>query len=154
MPLQSRYSFRQRNRMKGIFPILLFLSIWPAGAFGQVAVIANPSVPVDTITNNELLDFYSRDIRLWNNNKPVTVFDLKPKGEVKEAFYAFLGKSTSRMKSIWMKKMLSGEGDPPAALNSEEDMLNKVSLTPGAIGFVQLKLVTQSVKVLAVIESK
>jgi ABC-type phosphate transport system substrate-binding protein len=140
--------------MKHIFLIVFFFSICTASAFGQVAVIANPSVPVDTITNTELLDFYSRDIRLWNNNKPVTVFDLKPKGEVKGAFYAFIGKSTSRMKSIWMKKMLSGEGDPPAALDSEENMLKRVASTPGAIGFVQLKSVTPGVKVLAVIGSK
>ena len=140
--------------MKYIFLILFFLSICTASASAQVAVIANPSVPVDTITNTELLDFYSRDIRLWNNNKPVTVFDLKPKGEVKETFYAFIGKSTSRMKSIWMKKMLSGEGDPPVALDSEESMLKKVSSTPGAIGFVRLKSVTQGVKVLTIIGSK
>jgi ABC-type phosphate transport system substrate-binding protein len=138
--------------MKHIFLILFFFSICTASAFGQVAVIANPSVPVDTITNTELLDFYSRDIRLWNNNKPITVFDLKPKGEPKETFYAFIGKSTSRMKSIWMKKMLSGEGDPPVALDSEESMLKKVSSTPGAIGFVQLKSVTQGVKVLTIIK--
>jgi ABC-type phosphate transport system substrate-binding protein len=138
--------------MKHIFLILFFFSICTASAFGQVAVIANPSVPVDTITNTELLDFYSRDIRLWNNNKPITVFDLKPKGELKETFYAFIGKSTSRMKSIWMKKMLSGEGDPPVALDSEESMLKKVSSTPGAIGFVQLKSVTQGVKVLTIIK--
>ena len=102
--------------MKCILNIFFLLLLLTSGTFGQVAVIANPSVPVDTITNTELLDFYSRDIRLWNNDKPVTIFDLKPKGKIKEIFYAFIGKSTSRMKSIWMKKMLSGEGDPPLAL--------------------------------------
>jgi ABC-type phosphate transport system substrate-binding protein len=140
--------------MKCTLNILFLLLVLTSGSFGQVAVIANPSVPVDTITNMELLDFYSRDIRLWNNDKPITVFDLKPKGEVKEIFYAFIGKSTSRMKSIWMKKMLSGEGDPPLALDSEEAMLKKVASTPGAIGFVELRTVTPDVKVLAVINSK
>ena len=119
--------------MKNLYCILFLLSLLASSAFGQVAVIANPSVPVDTITNNELLDFYTRDIRFWNNKKPVIVFDLKARGEVKEIFYDFLGKSTSRMKSIWMKKMLSGEGDPPEALDSETDMLKKVSSTPGSI---------------------
>jgi ABC-type phosphate transport system substrate-binding protein len=134
--------------------IILFLSIWTVCGLGQVAVIANPSVPVDTITNIELLDFYTRDIRLWNNNKPVIVFDLKPKGEVKETFYEFIGKSTSRMKSIWMKKMLSGEGDPPLALDSEESVLKKVASTRGAIGFVRQDLVTEDVKVLTIINSR
>jgi ABC-type phosphate transport system substrate-binding protein len=138
--------------MKKIFLIFLLQIIYTTVGLGQVAVIANPSVPVDTITNTELLDFYSRDIRMWNNDKPVVVFDLKPKGEVKETFYEFIGKSTSRMKSVWMKKMLSGEGDPPPALDSEESVLKKVASTAGAIGFVRQDLVTKDVKVLTVIK--
>lgn len=140
--------------MNNIFCLLFLISLWASSASGQVAVIANPSVPVDTITNSELLDFYTRDIRFWNNKKPVIVFDLKPRGEVKEIFYDFLGKSTSRMKSVWMKKMLSGEGDPPEALDTETDMLKKVSSTPGSIGFVKQSIVNQSVKILTIIESR
>lgn len=140
--------------MKYIFLTTFFVLTIAANISGQVAVIANPSVPVDTITNIEILDFYTRDIRFWENKKPVIVFDLKPKGKVKEVFYEFLGKSTSRMKSIWMKKMLSGEGDPPEAVDSESEMIKKVSSTPGSIGFVRQSLVTEKVKVLTVIESK
>jgi len=140
--------------MKYLFCLLFLLPFWASSASGQVAVIANPSVPMDTITNTELLDFYTRDIRFWNNKKPVIVFDLKPRGEVKEIFYDFIGKSTSRMKSIWMKKMLSGEGDPPEAVDSETEMIRKVSSTPGSIGFVRQSLVTDKVKVLTIIESK
>ena len=140
--------------MKYIFLTTFFVLAIVANISGQVAVIANPSVPVDTITNIEILDFYTRDIRFWENKKPVIVFDLKPKGKVKEVFYEFLGKSTSRMKSIWMKKMLSGEGDPPEVVDSENEMINRVLSTPGSIGFVHQSLVTYKVKVLAIIESK
>jgi ABC-type phosphate transport system substrate-binding protein len=48
--------------------------------------------------------------------------------------------------------MLSGEGDPPPALNSEEEMLKKVEKTKGAIGFVSYELVNSKVKVLAILE--
>jgi ABC-type phosphate transport system substrate-binding protein len=123
-------------------------------ASAQVAVIVNKSVQADNISESELLDFYSRDVRLWDNGDPVIVFDLKPKSEVKDAFYKYLGKSTSRMKSIWMKKMLSGEGDPPEALETEEAVVKKVAATPGSVGFVSQSKVTENVKVLVVIETK
>jgi ABC-type phosphate transport system substrate-binding protein len=128
--------------------LLLFrASVIPA----QVAVVANKSVPLEQVTKTQLLDFYTGDIRLLSDGAPVHVFDLKPVSEVKDAFYRFLGKSSSRMKSIWLKRMLSGEGDPPQALESEDDMLAKVISTPGAIGFVGQNKVSEGVKVLLLI---
>ncbi len=120
-------------------------------AYSQVAVIAHPSVPIDQIERTELEDFYTGDIRKWSNGEPVIVFDLKLKSDVKKTFYSFLGKSTSRMKSIWMKNMLSGEGNPPEALKTEEDLLEKVAATPGSIGFISETKANGSVKVLIVI---
>jgi len=89
-------------------------------------------VPVDEIKKSELLDYYTFDVRLWSNEAPIIVLDLKTKNNVKLAFYDFLGKTPSRMKSIWLKKMLSGECDPPESIKSEEAMLAKVASTPGA----------------------
>jgi len=118
----------------------------------QIAVIANKSVPVNSLTNSKLLDIYSGEIKWWNNGEPVIVFDLAEKTEVKSAFYNFIGKSTTRMKSIWLKNMLSGEGEPPEAMDSEDEMLNNVLQTSGAIGFIRLEKVVSEVKVLALIE--
>lgn len=145
-----------QNRIRLSLPIFIFWIGISLGSFApaQVAVIVNSSVQANEINNTELLDFYTRDVRVWQNGDPVIVFDLKPKSDVKETFYNFLGKSTSRMKSIWMKKMLSGEGDPPEALETEKDIVKKVAATPGAIGFVSQSEVTEDVKVLVVIEPK
>jgi len=133
---------------------LLFLFSWPETSFSQVAVIAHKSVPVDTIKKSELLDFYTADVKKWINGEKVIVNDLKPKGEVKKIFYKFLGKTPSRMKSIWLRNMLSGEGDPPEALKSEEEMLQKIAATPGAIGFLSHTKVDNNVKTLIVIKKK
>ena len=132
--------------MKYIPIIILSLIGWHSSASGQVAVIAHKSAPMDSIEKIKLLDFYTGDIRVWDDDRPVVVFDLKPRGDVRNAFYKFLGKSSSRMKSIWMKKMLSGESDPPESMQSEEDILKKVATTPGAIGFVSQSIVNKDVK--------
>lgn len=83
--------------MKIFFTFLLMITI-SSSALGQVAVIAHKSVPIDEINPSELLDFYTGDIRFWENEEPVIVFDFKPKGKLKDIFYKYLGKSTSRMK--------------------------------------------------------
>jgi len=152
------FSFRHGHTIKmwkfGLILLSSFLPFLPAEA--QVAVIANQSVPVDTIDKIQVLDFYTKDIKKWNSKTPVVVLDLKPDNEIKETFYKFLGKSTSRMKSIWLKKMLSGEGDPPEAMSSHEEMVKKVAETPGAIGFADRSKIKgkEDIKILLVINDR
>ena len=123
-------------------------------SYAQVAVIANKSVKPEKISKTELLDFYIGDVKKWDDGQKVVVFDLNLQTKTKETFYKFLGKSTSRMKSIWMKNMLSGDGDPPLALKSETEMLKKIEKTKGAIGFISYDIVSTKVKVLTIIESE
>jgi hypothetical protein len=123
-------------------------------SLAQVAVIAHKAVPADTLSQTQLFDVFSGDIKIWSNKVRVVVFDLKPAIEAKEAFYKLLGKTPSRMKSIWLKKLLMGEGDPPEALASEEEVLKKVAATPGAIGFVNKAKVTSEVRVVVIVEKK
>lgn len=140
--------------MKRIGLTILFLILLIVPVSGQVAVIANKSVPADTISKNKLVDFYTGDIKIWGDKSRVVVLDLKPRLDIRKAFYNFLGKSSSRMKSIWLKKMLSGEGDPPLAVDSEDEMIKKVADTPGAIGFVSQAKLTPAVKAVLVIPEK
>ncbi len=140
--------------MKAAIVTILLLLGWAETSFSQVAVIAHKSVPMDTIKKSELLDFYTGDIKKWNAAQAVVRLDLKARSDTKKAFYKFLGKSPSRMKSIWLKKMLSGEGDPPLSMHSEDALLQKVASTPGAIGFVSQRRATGDVKTLFLIEKE
>jgi ABC-type phosphate transport system substrate-binding protein len=123
-------------------------------AFAQVAVIVHKAVPADTLSQTQLFDVFSGEVKSWSNQVRVVVFDLKPAVEAKEAFYKLLGKTPSRMKSIWLKRLLMGEGDPPASLPAEEEVLKKVAATPGAIGFVSKAKVTSEVRVVVIVEKK
>lgn len=128
--------------------------LWASVASGQVAVIAHKQVPLDTLSRAQLLDFYSCDIKYWNKALPVVVIDLKPQSEAKALFYKFLGMPASRMKSVWLRKMLLGEGEPPAAMASEEEVLKKVASTPGALGFVGSAQINAQIKTLLVIPAQ
>jgi len=134
--------------------IILIIMFVVSASNAQVAVIANKSIKVDKISKSELLDCYTGDMPKWDDDQKVYVFDLKPRTEIKDIFYKYLGKSSTRMKSIWMKRMLSGEGEPPPALDSEEEMLKKIGSTKGSIGFVNYDKVNSNVKVIAIIEEE
>jgi len=117
----------------------------------SVYIVANTSVPVDSLAKTDVLDLYSFEVQTWENGLHVVVFDLEPKGDVKDSFYTYLGRTPSRMKSIWLKRKFSGEGDAPEALPSEEDMVSRIVSTPGAIGFVSEQFISDELKILIAI---
>lgn len=121
-------------------------------SIAQVAVIAHKAVAADQIDRAKLVDFYTGDIKKWSNKQPVVLFDLQGRGETKKAFYRYLGKNPTRIKPIWLKRMLSGEGDPPKQMQSAAELLAKVAATEGAIGYVDRAVVTDHVKMLLLIE--
>ncbi len=138
--------------MKYLILTIFCVTAWANGALGQVAVIAHKSVPVDSISKSELLDLYTGETSIWRDGEPVVVFDLKKKGKTRKTFYKFLGMSSSRIKSRWLIRMLSGEADPPEYLKSEEELLRKVSTTRGAIGFLDRSKPNGKVKILMTIQ--
>ena len=134
--------------------VLVMLALAAASsASAQVAVIAHKDVPVDSLSKTDLLDFYTGDVQSWPDDRAVVVFDLKARGPVRDTFYEYLGKTSSRMRSIWLKRKLSGEGNPPESFETEAAVLERVGATPGAIGFVQKANVSgDDVKILVEIE--
>jgi ABC-type phosphate transport system substrate-binding protein len=106
------------------------------GLSAQVAVIAHRDVAETGLDKNDLMDLYTRDVRVWSDGTPIVLFDLKEKGDVRDTFYAYLGIRPSRMKSIWLKQLYAGEGQPPNAIDTQEAMVNRVGTTRGALGFV------------------
>ena len=133
--------------------LLLLLSCIGADVLhAQVAIVAHSDVQASDIERSDLLDIWTRDVRNWGDDTPIVVFDQKQKGQVRDVFYAFLGVRPSRMKSIWLKQLYAGEGQPPQTVDSPEEMLERVQNTPGAIGYVQLDLVEGgAVKILMVL---
>ena len=130
------------------FYVLVLIMFFAGSVYTQVAVIANKSVPENSITSSKLEDIYTLRAKTWSDGKAIVPFTIKSETEIVDKFFSAIGKSNSEIKKIWMKIQLTGEGQAPEGLGSEDDVLNKVASTPGAIGFVDAKKVNGNVKVL------
>lgn len=137
--------------MRLLFATILLTAGFAANANAEVAIIAHKSVPTDSLSQRELFDIYTGEIRQWKNGDPIVAHDMTQEGSIRESFYKFLGSKSSRVKSIWVKNLLMGEGSPPESVKSEAEVVAKVASTPGAIGFVSSEYTGDSVKILAVI---
>ena len=133
-----------------VFIILCVLEICRLEA--RIAVIAHPDVASDSISSAEIRDIYTGDQTFWPDGQPIIVCDLNDDQGIHDLFYDFIAISSSRVKSIWMKRMLSGKSDPPLIFNSGESLSERIATLPGTIGFVDEEDIIGTVKILMVIE--
>ncbi len=134
--------------LKYTFLLALALAAFVAApAQAQVAVVAHPGVADASADTGTLVGIYSLDKTRWSDGSPVVPFDAATSSQ--DAFYSAIGQSASQIKKVWLRKKLSGEGQPPQSLGSDAEVLAKVASTPGAVGFVSAGAVDGSVKVLA-----
>jgi ABC-type phosphate transport system substrate-binding protein len=130
-------------------PILLTLLLIgiATGAQAQVAIIAHPSVPGNTIDAQTVVQIMMLTRTKWSDDEPIRVFTLKKGTATAEKFYAQFGLNPLVLNKQWLRVQLTGEGRAPAVV-TEAEMANRVASTPGAIGFVDISHVTGNVKVL------
>lgn len=133
--------------MRKLVIALIICTILPIASFAKIAVIANKDVKTSSINKAKLLDVYTLDVNEFGGSK-IKIFDYSSETAVRKDFFDYLGKSIADFKQVWMKKKLTGNGNPPINVGSEDDMLSKVASTPGAIGYVSSDKVNASVKVL------
>ena len=120
-------------------------------ASGQLAVVVNQGNEIKSVTVQSLQDIYAGNKVSWSNNHKIFPVSMKSSLEITQFFFEkALGKSTREMKRTWIRLTLSGESAPPRVVGSEAEVLLYVAKNEGAIGFVGVDKVNDSVKVLAV----
>ena len=135
-----------------LFAFGLFLAFAPA-VYAQVAIIAHPSVPEGEVDRRDLLQIYGLNKQNWSNEDKIIVFDFGQGIDVNEksVFYDNLGRGQAVFFRRWAKKKYSGETNIPTLVKTSDEMIELVSKTPGAIGYVSASSVPDGVKVLATI---
>ena len=127
--------------------IVLLVFVCASFSIAQVSVIANKNLKSDKINLATLKDIYNLDSQSLNGEK-VKLFDFASDNSAKNNFYSALGTSAAEIKKVWLKAKLTGAGNPPENVSSDDDMINKVASTNGAIGYVKSSSVNANVKVL------
>ncbi len=132
--------------------VLLGLA-WTSQSHAQVAVITNKSVEIGEINNQELIDIFSLEEIQWKNGREITPIEIKGDDTTKTVFYKFLGRSISDVKRDRLRIILAGEATPPLVFDSPEEVLDKIRNTPGAVGYVPIKIIPpESVNILLIID--
>lgn len=102
-----------------------------------IVVIANASVAVDTLTISQLRRIYAIRYHHWPDNQQIHVFSYSSEQSIFQQFcQQKIAIFPYQLEKVWDKLLFSGMGVPPITVFSEQEMLNAVSKTPGAIGYL------------------
>ena len=116
----------------------------------DVAVIVNPSNPVDSISFLELRKIFAGERQSWGGGVPVFVLVRAPQARERDVLLnQILRMNESEYKQHWIRKIYSGEAQrEPLALQSNGMQLEGVRAEKGGIALIKMADVRQGVKVL------
>ncbi len=116
---------------------------------GEVIIIANTSVSVDSMDRGIVSDIYQGMKTKWDSGDKVVVVMLR-KGETHESFAKdIVGSTPSKLRNIWKKIIFSGTGNPPKIMKSESELVTRIAETKGAVGYIHSSTPHDGVKVIS-----
>ena len=115
----------------------------------NVYVIVNSANPQRKISQTGLNAIFNMRLRHWNDESPITVYVLPDENPLHKTFckqklHAFL----HQLRKGWNRLVFSGTGQAPLTIETKEDMVKRISETPGAIGYLSGRDLTANVKIL------
>ncbi|MCB2204078.1 substrate-binding domain-containing protein [bacterium] len=129
-----------------IFPLIILVMLSTGELRSQTVVIANSSVQSTKLSIEDLMDIYTLNKTHWDDGSRVSVYYVKD-GKAKEDFLSYLDMSEDNLKRIWLRKQFTGKAPPPNAMESEEELIEEVAKTKGAIGFASERAVRGKKKI-------
>ena len=118
-----------------------------------VQVVVNPSVETQDISVEQIRRIFSMRQTVWSNGQAITVYVLSNQHQTHQSFSTkVLGMFPYQLDRIWNKLVYSGLGEEPIKVQSEQEMLERVSQKPGAIGYVMQQVGGFNINVINVLK--
>jgi hypothetical protein len=119
-------------------------------AFPQ-KLITHQGTGVETVTRNEARLFFTMRLKNWPDGTLVKVFVLPDNSDLHHRFAnEVLGLYPYQLRRVWDRQIFSGTGQAPITLSNEQEILDRIATTPGAIGYTEALLDKPRVRVLEV----
>ncbi|CAG1021884.1 hypothetical protein DOJK_01308 [Patescibacteria group bacterium] len=140
--------FKYTRLLVLLFGGLVCTTVNAAG--NQVVIVANASLAINSINENELLRIYLLRQTFWSDGSPIIALNLEANSPTRDIFTTQVLKQTSSaLANHWQQMHFKGK-TPPLVQNSDQAILMFVEKVQGAIGYISSDTpVSNHVKVLA-----
>ena len=130
--------------------ILLCLVFFNIAAFaGEIVIIGNKDIPESSVDKSWVKNAYLGNITKWKNNEPIILTIMKDESLHQDFLKAYIKRHPSQFTAFWKNIVFTGRGKMPRKMSSNEEMLNYVANTRGAIGYLSSGAASDKVKVIS-----
>ena len=124
------------------------------GAWADIAIITHPGNSLSSIALVDVKRIFLRQATEFIDGNRVIPGTLPMKQPISAEFSrTALGMTDKQLQTYWAQYIFTGERAPPQELPNTETMRLWVANTEGALGFIDVEAVDDSVKVLRTISS-
>lgn len=132
------------------FALLAVLFSPVASMAEDVLIIANGSATVSSLAQDDIRQIFLGQKTTWDDGTKI-IFVVQDTTGAEDAFLrTFLQKTASQYDRYWKEQVFTGQGKAPYSFSSNRELVEFVSRTPGAIGYVSAATDTGNTKVITV----
>ncbi|MBE0612040.1 MAG: phosphate ABC transporter substrate-binding protein [Burkholderiales bacterium] len=132
----------------GFITFGLSLGFGSAAASAEVVAVVAAKNPVSSLTKSQIADMFLGKMTRFPDGREVLPIDHVENSSERDEFYlSFTGKSPAQIKAFWSKIIFTGQGQPPREASNGVEVKKFIAKHPDAIGYIEQKLVDDSVKV-------
>lgn len=122
-----------------------------APAKTPIALILHKKNPVEKLTSAQVRDLFLKRRQNWEGGLTVVPINHAIDSKISSQFNKLVLKMTdNELANYWVKQSVTGQTTPPQRVSSQALAKRLVATLPGAISYIELDLVDDSVKVVAV----
>jgi ABC-type phosphate transport system substrate-binding protein len=138
--------------MKSLFRRMLMVTLCLlASRAGAVELIGHPDLAQADIPRSTVRSIFTMRMTSWPNGLPIRVFVLGDKDDLHATFSKrILGVFPHQLRRAWNRQIFSGTGQAPEKVADEREMLDRVTQTPGAIGYISEEMINEQIRTIAV----
>lgn len=139
----------QHWRYARILAVLVFAALSFLRPAEALEIVVNREVAANQLSHGELQAIFTMRVRVWSDGQPIRVFVLGDNApEQIEFAKKLLDIFPYQLRRYWDRLVFSGTGQAPNELTSPGEMYNRVSSTPGAIGYLPTEYIGNLVRII------
>jgi ABC-type phosphate transport system substrate-binding protein len=116
----------------------------------DVVIICNKGVSDTSLSKDDIKNIYLGKKSSWSDNTKITFVTLSDSDIQKSFLKEYINKTPSQFNTYWKKLVFTGKGKMPKSFDSDADLIDFVSKTDGALGYVSASSESDDVKVIKV----
>ncbi|MEH6357635.1 MAG: hypothetical protein V7745_01500 [Pseudomonadales bacterium] len=133
--------------------LLVVTSLFCAGNIyaDNQGVIAHRGFETEEMTRSMVRAIFSMRLRRVGNGTQITVFVLPDAHPVHRLFTRkTLSLFPHQLRRSWDRYVYSGIGIAPIEVKTEDEMIDRVAITPGSIGYISREVLNENVRTISV----